>query len=124
MRARAIVAGLALACAGCETFEPYSVDYDEIINESGVSVSGNLMEDIAGARWWQFSASNANGFSVCVQTRLQDNASTSGHSMGAIYLVGAGETLDIGYVELPAAFNTSTHVWAPDASGQCGSPPG
>lgn len=123
MRAAVVAAGLAVVLAGCETFEPYSIDYDEIINESGVSVYANLMEDF-GSRWYQFSASNSNSFSVCAQTYLHEGASTSGHSMGGVFRIGPGETIDIGYVTLPASFNTGTQVWDVEPNGECGSPPG
>ena len=123
MRGITMAAALTVLLAGCEAFEPYSVEYDQIIDSSGVSVYGNLMEDIAGSRWWQFSASNLNGESVCVQHSLA-SGSTSGHSMGGVHLIGPGATVDIGYVELPADFRTDTQVWRPQASGSCGSPPG
>jgi hypothetical protein len=122
MRVAFVAVGMALLLGGCETFEPYSVQYDQIINESGVSVYGNLMEDFSGARWWQFTANNSNDFSACVRTSLT-SGSTSGHTMGGSHLLGPGETVDIGYVELPGSFNTDTRVWNPRADGSCGSPP-
>lgn len=109
--------------AACETFEPYSVEYEEIIQEQGVSVYSNLMEDISGDRWLQFSASNASGADACVQIRIVDG-STSGHRMGDVYRLASGETVDIGYVDLPAQLNTNTQVWQPQADGNCGYAPG
>lgn len=122
MRVALVAVGMAVVLGGCETFEPYSVQYDQVIDQDGVSVYGNLMEDFAGERWWQFSASNSNAFSACVQTNLT-SGSTSGHSMGGIHLLGPGATTDIGYVELPADFRTNTRVWNPLADGSCGYPP-
>jgi hypothetical protein len=122
MRSAILVAGLAVLVAGCETFEPYSVEFDQILDQSGVAVYGNLMEDIAGERWWQFTASNSNAFSVCVQTSLTGGR-TSGHSMGGIHLLAPGQSTDIGYVELPGDFRTSSAIWTPQADGNCGSPP-
>lgn len=122
MRRVVVAAGLVVLLAGCETFEPYSIQYSEAINHSGVSVYGNLMEDFVGAQWWQFSASNSNDFSACVKHSLTSGR-TSGHTMGATHLLGPGETADVGYVELPADFQTNTVVWNPQTDGSCGNPP-
>lgn len=120
----AMAAGLACLplLTGCETFDPYSVEYREIIEEQGVSVYSNLMEDFSGSRWLQFSASNASGYPACVQIRLTDG-NTSGHNMGNTYLLESGATLDIGYVNLPGRFNTNTQVWDTESDGSCGYPP-
>ncbi len=123
MRTTILAAGVAIvALAGCETFEPYSVDYQEIVSDQGVSVYSNEMEDFVGDRWIQFSASNGGSYIACVQIRLV-SGNTSGHSMGDTYLLRPGNTIDIGYVTLPASFDTSTRVWSPQADGACGSPP-
>jgi len=123
MRKTVLAGVLALPLmAGCETFDPYSVEYDEIISEQGVVVYGNLMEDITGSRWWQFSASNSSDTPACVQVRLT-SGSTSGHAMGDIYLIQPGDQIDIGYVTLPGRFNTNSKVWDPDWNDDCGYPP-
>lgn len=123
MRLTVLAGLLALPLmAGCETFDPYSVQYDEVINEQGVLIYGNLMEDISGSRWWQFSASNGSDTPACVQVRLT-GGSTSGHSMGQTYQLQPGEQIDVGYVTLPGSFNTNSSVWNPDIDGDCGYPP-
>lgn len=120
-----ILAGLLVVpvLGGCETFEPYSVNYDLISDQEGVAVYANEMEDISGSRWIQFSASNQNDFPACVQVRFDGNGETSGHSMGEIIRLDASSTLDIGYVTLPARFNTLSQVWNVDDDGECGYPP-
>lgn len=122
---RAGLAGLAaLAVSGaCETFEPYSVDYREVVSQQGVLVYSNEMEDFAGDRWVQFTASNSGSLMACAQIRIVDGR-TSGHKMGTTYLLRPGDTIDIGYVQLPADFDTSTWIWAAQPGGQCGTPPG
>jgi hypothetical protein len=123
MRTAILAAGAALvALAGCETFEPYSVDYQEIINDQGVSVYSNEMEDFSGERWIQFSASNGGSYLACVQIRIT-SGNTSGHRMGDTYLLRPGDTTDIGYVTLPASFDTNSRVWSPEPDGSCGPPP-
>jgi len=108
--------------AACETFDPYSVEYKEILQDQGVSVYSNLMEDFSGSRWVQFTASNAGGIDACVQIRLT-GGNTSGHKMGDTYRLEPGATIDIGYVNLPGRFDTSTQVWNTEADGSCGYPP-
>lgn len=108
--------------AACETFEPYSVEYREVLQEKGVTIYSNVMEDFSGSRWLQFSASNAGGYPACVQIRLTEG-NTSGHSMGRTYRVEPGSVLDIGYVDLPGNFGTNTQVWNTQSDGNCGYPP-
>ncbi|HEX5007954.1 MAG TPA: hypothetical protein VFV70_12625 [Hyphomonadaceae bacterium] len=119
------MAPLALAAlAGCETFEEtYLLQRESLIEGDGVSVYEDLEEDFFGSQWYQYTASNSNSFPVCVQVRLNSGASTSGHSMGSVMRVGPGETIDVGYVTLPAQFRFDTQVWNTQDDGSCGYPP-
>jgi hypothetical protein len=125
MRAKWLLTALALAgVAGCETFEEtYLIQRESLIEGDGVFVYEDLEEDFFGLQWFQYTASNSNSFPVCAQVRLEPGASTSGHSMGGWFRVGPGETMDIGYVTLPANFRFGTQVWNTRDDGTCGSPP-
>jgi hypothetical protein len=125
MRKRWLLAPLALAAmAGCETFEEtYLIQRESLVEQEGVHVYEDLEEDFFGSQWFQYTASNGNSFPVCAQLRLEGGASTSGHSMGGAFRVGPGETVDIGYVSLPAQFRFGTQVWNTREDGSCGTPP-
>ncbi len=125
MRKMLLLAPLALAAvAGCETFEEtYLIQRESLIDRQGIHVYEDLEEDFFGSQWLQYTAYNSNSFPVCAQVSLEPGASTSGHSMGGWYRVGPGETIDIGYVTLPAQFRFGTQVWDTQDDGACGPPP-
>jgi hypothetical protein len=120
MRAGLCVTAMALPLlGGCEVFEPYAVEYETLISRNGVSVTANLMEDFS-SRWRQFTASNYSDYPVCAQVSLTGNPSTSGHSMGGIYRIDPGATMDIGYVTMPAHFGVNARTWEAKPDGGCG----
>lgn len=118
-------AGLALfallAVSGCETLsESYSVEQIDLINESGIHVYSNLMENPwDGSQYWQFRASNYGNYPFCVQVGLSRIGFTSGHSMGYNHYLAPGETKDVGYVHAPADFETDTRTWDPGSDDSC-----
>ncbi|ABI78020.1 putative lipoprotein [Hyphomonas neptunium ATCC 15444] len=110
-----------LAAAGCETLsESYSIERMDEINDSGIHVYSDLMENPwDGSRYWQFRAANYAGYPFCVQAALKDVRFTNGHSMGYSHYIAPGETKDIGYVHAPADFGTTTRTWNPASDGSC-----
>lgn len=119
----AVVMALPLV-GGCEVFEEtYTVQREALVDQNGVYIYEDLEEDFFGARWFQYTASNSNAFPICVRVSLASGASTSGHSMGRIIRIASGDTVDIGYVHLPASFGFNTEAWGTRADGTCGPPP-
>jgi hypothetical protein len=105
---------------GCETFEPYLVERETLIDEDGIFVYSDLMEDgWDGTQHWQFSATNYNAYPVCVSVNFTPNSYADAYSMGGHYRVEPGGTMDIGYVFAPANFGVNSQAWGPDANGNC-----
>lgn len=121
MKSKLLAVGVAaLFVAGCETFEPYLVERETLIDEDGVYVYSDLMEDgWDGTQHWQFSAYNGNSFPVCVSVGFGPNSYADSYNMGGNYKVEAGQTIDIGYVMAPANFGVNAQAWNPDTYGNC-----
>lgn len=107
--------------SGCETLtESYSVERSDVINDGGVHVYSDLMENAwDGARYWQFRAGNYSDYPFCVQAGLNNVRFSNGHSMGYNHYVAPGETKDIGYVNAPADFEVDARTWDPGPDGRC-----
>lgn len=121
MRAACCAALLALPLVGgCEMLEEtYLVEQDVIVDQQGVRVTSDLEEDLFGASWFQFRAYNSNPFPVCVRVTLDGNSYTSGHSLGGAYPIGAGASVDVGYINNPSDFYVNTYVYNLEDDGTC-----
>lgn len=122
MKLWSLVALAALfTVSACETLsESYSIERDDLINDSGIHVYSDLMESPwDGSRYWQFRASNYASFPFCVQTALESVSYSNGYDMGQVYYLAPGTSIDIGYVHAPADFRVDTRTWDPDVNGNC-----
>lgn len=109
------------AVSACETLsESYSIERDDLINDSGIHVYSDLMESPwDGSRYWQFRASNYTSYPFCVQTGLESVSYSNGYDMGQVYYMAPGSSMDIGYVHAPADFRVDARTWDPDGNGNC-----
>lgn len=122
MKMRFGAALLALAAlSACETLsESYLVEREDVLNENGIHVYSDLMENAwDGSSYFQFRASNYSDYPFCVRVSLSSVSFSNGYEMGYVHYVAPGETRDVGYVHAPARFQTSTDAWDPDENGQC-----
>lgn len=110
-----------LAVSACETLgESYSVEQKDILNEDGMRVYSDLMENgWDDAFHWQFRATNYSDYPFCVRTGLASIRFSNGYEMGQVHYMAPGSSRDIGYVNGPADFQVDAQTWEPDANGQC-----
>lgn len=112
-----------MAMAGCETFDDYVVSSETGETFQGAVIRLDRMETFAGDRYDQFRAWNGGSRTVCAQVVFvgSNNYTGSGYSMGTVYSVAPGSTMDIGYVQYPASYESEGRLWSPQANGACGS---
>lgn len=124
MKLRVWATALILLAGGCETLEgAYVAESETMLEGDGVRIYEDVIRDAWGGETLQYRAFNSNDFAVCAQVTLDGNAQTSGHSMGGIFRVPAGQEVDIGYVVPPAQFDLSSQYWTAQDNGECGYPP-
>ncbi|AXE66079.1 putative lipoprotein [Hyphomonas polymorpha PS728] len=107
--------------SACETLsESYVIERDDLLNEDGIHVYSDLMENPwDGAQYWQFRATNYSDYPFCVRTGLASVSHSNGYDMGNVHYLAPGESRDIGYVHAPANFQVDARTWDPDANGNC-----
>jgi|GEM_PF-1586384 len=115
-----VVGGLMMA--GCETFDDYMIASQTETTLDGALIRVDTMETFTGERYDQFRAWNGGSMAICAQVVFNgsNNYAGGGYSMGSIYRVAPGATVDIGYVQYPANYGYQTRLWTPQANGACG----
>lgn len=110
-----------LTVSACETLgESYAIERDDLLNEDGIHVYSDLMENAwDGARYWQFRAVNYSEYPFCVRVGLASVSYSNGYDMGHVHYLAPGASRDIGYVHAPADFRVEARAWDPDENGGC-----
>ena len=113
----------SMMMAGCETFDDYMIASETGLMLEGAIVRLDTMETFTGDRYDQFRVWNGGSRAICAQVVFNgsNNYAGGGYSMGSVYSVAPGTTVDIGYVQYPANYGYQSRLWTPQSNGACGS---
>lgn len=115
------------ALGGCETLGGSSTISSDVMLEAtsgrmmGAVIRRDLTEDLLGAQMYRYRVVNNSPVPVCASVRLI-STSAANYSFSGAQLVQSGNTVELGYQD--DGGTVEYDLWAPNASGVCGYPPG